>query len=96
MEPAVSSTLTSDPDMCHRRVRAQVAHSASLLRAAEQQLRLHSTDAAIDLLVMAEGHLSAAQESVPGVPDEQRFDMQKRVSDVREQIEDFRVRMCQI
>jgi hypothetical protein len=77
-------------------VRSEVAHSVALLRAAEQQLRLRNTDGAIDLLVKAEAHFSRAEESVSGVPDTQRFALQKRVTEAREEMEDFRVRLCEL
>jgi hypothetical protein len=66
------------------------------LRAAEQQLRLRNTDAAIHLLVNAESHFIRADESLSGVSDEQRFALQTRVIELREQLEDFKVRICEL
>ena len=95
MHPVVPPRLTLELDLCHR-VRSQVGHSFALLRAAEQQLRLHNTDVAIDLLGRAESYFSNAKEFVLGVPHAERFAMQQRVEEIGEQIEDFRFRMGQL
>ena len=78
------------------RVTSNVARSLTLLHASEQHLRIHNTDLAVRLLADAEGHLANAQADLPGVSDEHRFSIQKQVNEAREQLQDFRIRMCEL
>jgi len=93
MPPTGSPVPAPTPD---DRVTADLTRSQSLLRSAEHHLRMHNTDAALLLLAEAERQLASARDVLPLVSDEHRFALQQRASAMRETVEDFRVRMCQL
>jgi hypothetical protein len=93
----MAAPITNHSDTAtNSRVTEDLAHSLALLRAADQQLRVHHTDIAIRLLARAEARLASARAGLPGVTDEERFTLQERLNAARETFEDFRVHMCEL